>query len=199
MTSVSLSADCLENQRAMLLPLEYDHLVPLCTIGLDPAIWQFTTAHNRTPDDMRQYVARALEERELGKSMPFVIYDKIDGSLAGCTRYMNLAPEHKRTEIGSTWYAPSYQGSGLNRHVKFLMLSFAFQNLDMNRVEFKTDLRNERSLRAISKLGAVREGTLRHHMISPDGHTRNTVYFSILKDEWPAIRNSHFTDLLVNA
>jgi N-acetyltransferase len=195
---ISIANDCLENSRAMLLPLEEEHLQTLCTIGLDPAIWQFTTSLNRTPEDMRRYVEHALEERALGRSLPYVIYDKIDGLLAGCTRFMNLAPEHKRTEIGSTWYSVSYQGSGLNRHVKFLMLSYGFEVLLMNRIEFKTDSRNERSMRAIEKLGAVREGVHRQHWITPDGYVRDTVYFSIVREEWPTTREKYFSDVLSN-
>ncbi|MDX2063945.1 MAG: GNAT family protein [Bacteroidia bacterium] len=193
---LALSPDCLENSRAMLLPLEEVHVQDLCTIGLDPAIWTFTTALNRTPEDMRRYVEHALEERALGRCLPYVIYDKIDGMLAGCTRFMNLTPEHKRTEIGSTWYSISYQGSGLNRHVKFLMLSFGFEVLDLNRIEFKTDSRNERSMWAIEKMGAKQEGIFRRHWINPDGYVRDTVYYSILKEEWPQTREAFFADVL---
>lgn len=194
-----LNHDCLENDRAMLLPLEAQHLEPLCSIGLDPAIWRYTMNHNHDPEDMRRYVERALAERDAGTSIPYVIYDKMDGMLAGCARLMNISEQHRRGEIGSVWYSVSYQGSGLSRHANFLMISYGFEKLDYIRVEFKTDSRNTRAIRFIEKTGAVWEGVLRNHIINADGFIRDTVYFSILQEEWPTKREKYFSDILSQA
>lgn len=193
---LSLATDCLENDRAMLLPLAEEHLEPLCAIGLDPAIWTFATHQNRNPEDMRRYVAAALAERDANRSLPYVVYDKLDGLVAGSARLMNIEPGHKRAEVGHIWYAVSYQGSGINRHAMFLMISYCFEELGFNRVEFKTDSRNARSIRAIEKTGAVWEGVLRNHTINSDGFVRDTVYFSILKEEWTEKRMKYFSDVL---
>lgn len=129
------------------------------------------------------YFTAALEAPD---QMPFV--SLVGGQYAGSTRYMEMRPEHRRLEIGSTWLAPAYMRSGANRAFKLLQLSHAFEVMEMRRVEIKTDLVNERSQTAIVALGAVREGVLRKQMVRTDGSARDTVMFSITDEEWPAVR-----------
>ncbi|MEQ8268155.1 MAG: GNAT family protein [Parvibaculum sp.] len=111
-----------------------------------------------------------------------------DGALAGSTRYLNIAARDKRVEIGSTWYMPAVWGGRINPACKFMLLAHGFETLGLNRIEFKTDARNARSQAAIAKLGAVREGVFRRHMVLADGHIRDSVYFSIIREDWPAVK-----------
>lgn len=138
--------------------------------------------------DVELFVTQAIKDRDLQKSIPFVILDKKSNSIAGSTRFGNLVAEHKRVEIGWTWIAEIYHGSGLNKAMKFLMLQHAFETMNFNRVEIKTNELNHRSRRAIESIGARFEGILRSHMINSDGTIRNTVYYSIILEEWPQVK-----------
>jgi RimJ/RimL family protein N-acetyltransferase len=111
------------------------------------------------------------------------------GRVAGATRYLNIVPQDRGLEIGGTWYGPEFQRTVVNTECKYLLLSHAFERLGCIRVQLKTDLRNERSQRAIERIGAVKEGVLRNHMILPDGRIRHSVFYSILDTEWPEVKN----------
>lgn len=130
------------------------------------------------------YLADALRDEYIS----WATVDAATGHAVGSTRFLDIAPEHGRLEIGWTWIAPSHQRSATNSEAKLLQLSYAFEELGATRVAFKTDERNERSQAAIARLGAVREGVLRHQFRMPDGFMRSSVYFSILADEWPAVK-----------
>ena len=123
-----------------------------------------------------------------GTALPFATVDRKSGRAIGSTRFGNIVPEHKRIEIGWTWISPQFQRSAVNTEAKFLMLRYAFERLGCNRVELKTNSLNMRSRNAILRIGAKEEGTLRSHMINPDGTLRDTVYYSILAPEWPDVR-----------
>ena len=123
-----------------------------------------------------------------GADIPFVVIHKRSGRIAGATRYMDIRAEHRGVEIGGTWYGAEFRRTVVNTECKYLLLRHAFEVMDCIRVQFKTDLRNERSQRAIERIGAIREGVLRHHMILPDGTIRHSVYYSILSAEWPDVR-----------
>jgi N-acetyltransferase len=182
----------LENDRVALEPLEEKHFDLLWPIAAVPELWRFTTAKIFTKEDFRNYFNQALQEKSNHLSYPFAIYDKQENRYGGSTRFGNINLENKRSEIGWTWYHPELQRSGLNRNCKFLLLSFAFETLGLHRVEFKTSLTNIASQQAIEKIGASREGVLRKHMINADGSTRDTVYFSIIDEEWPGIKTTVF-------
>ena len=182
----------LQNKKARLIPLQKDHFEELKTIAFDESLWKYTITKIHTEDDLRNYIDIAIEEREKFQSYPFVIYDVATGKIAGSTRYGNISPVHRRVEIGWTWYAPVFQRTGLNRACKFELLQFAFEKLDCIRVELKTGSLNQQSQTAIAKIGATKEGVLRKHMIQEDGSFRDTVYFSILQDEWPSIKQNIF-------
>lgn len=184
----------LENDRARLEPLAEKHFNELLPIAMEREIWEFTSADVKTAADFRRYFDTALAERKAGNAYPFAIYDKQAGCYAGCTRYGNISMPNKRVEIGWTWYKPSMQRTGINKACKFLLLSFGFDQLDLNRIELKTSLLNLKSQGAMLKIGAVKEGILRKHMIAENGTVRDTVYFSFIKEEWPAIRQTIFKD-----
>lgn len=168
--------------------MQAEHADGLIEIGLDASLWQWTNISVRTPDDMREYVARALAAREAGTELPYVTIDKASGRIAGSSRYMNIDRANRRVEVGSTWIAPAFQRTWINTEAKYLMFRHAFESMNCLRVELKTDALNQRSRAAIVRVGATEEGTLRNHMIVWNGRVRDTVYFSILADEWPAVK-----------
>jgi RimJ/RimL family protein N-acetyltransferase len=129
-----------------------------------------------------------LELRAEGADMPFAVIDLTSGCVAGCTRYLEIRPAHWSLEIGGTWYGAPYRRTRVNTESKYLLLEHAFERLKCIRVQIKTDSRNERSQRAIERLGAKKEGVLRNHMILPDGHVRHSVYYSIVASEWPYVK-----------
>lgn len=184
----------LQNKKARLIPLQKEHFEELKSIAFDESLWKYTITKIYTEDDLRNYIEIAIEEREKFQSYPFVIYDVATGKIAGSTRYGNISPVHRRVEIGWTWYAPVFQRTGLNRACKFELLQFAFEKLNCIRVELKTGSLNLTSQTAIAKIGATKEGVLRKHMIQEDGSFRDTVYFSILQDEWPSVKQSIFME-----
>lgn len=140
-------------------------------------------------EQLNRYLRIALEEMASGSRIIFSVFDKRNQSFAGSTSYLNISAFHLRVEIGATWLGVNFQRTGLNQHMKYLMMLFAFEQAHMERLEWKTDRRNEQSRRAISKLGAVYEGTLRSHTLMHDGTRRDTVYYSMLKEEWPAAKS----------
>ena len=178
----------LEGARVRLEPLTLDHLPGLCAAGADPALWRFTSTRVSTAQEMRAYVEAALEGQRDGTVLPFATVDRESGKVIGSTHFANIERAHRRAEIGWTWLAPAWQRTHANTEAKYLMLTHAFERWDLLRVELKTSAANAQSRAAILRLGAVEEGTLRRHMINPDGSSRDTVYFSILAEEWPAVR-----------
>jgi RimJ/RimL family protein N-acetyltransferase len=183
----------LETERARLEPLTHEHFEPLKAIALsNQDIWKFTLANITDDESFTTYFNTALKERENKTAYPFAMFDKQENRYAGCTRYANISFRDKRLEIGWTWIDPLIQGSGLNKHNKFLMLDHAFEKLELNRVELKTAGTNLKSQRAMEKIGAIREGVLRKHSINDAGITRDTVYYSFVNDEWPQVRSTIF-------
>jgi len=178
----------LEGRHVRLEPLAPVHLDGLCAVGLDPDLWQWTINRVTSPDEMRAYVEDALADRAAGRGLAFAILERAGGRVAGSTRYMNISVPDARLEIGATWVARPWQRTALNTEAKYLLLHHAFEELGFRRVELKTDALNARSRAAILRLGAVEEGTLRQHAVTAGGRVRDTVYFSILESEWPAVK-----------
>lgn len=178
----------LEGSHVRLEPLTVDHIGPLVEVGLDPDLWRWTQAILRTEDDLRAYVETALAEQAIGRSLPFATVERSSGRVIGSTRFGTIEPAHRRVEIGWTWIARPWQRTAINTEAKYLMLRHAFEMLGCIRVELKTDVLNERSRRAIERLGAREEGVLRDHVITSSGRIRGTVYYSILAAEWPDVR-----------
>jgi RimJ/RimL family protein N-acetyltransferase len=185
---VKIAPVTLEGDHVRLEPLSLDHHAGLCEIGLDPELWRWTTADVRTPEDLRRYIQRALQDQREGRALPFATIDRGLGKPVGSTRFGSIEPEHRRVEIGWTWIGREWQRTAINTEAKFLMLRHAFEVWGAQRVEFKTHAMNYRSRTAIARLGAQEEGTFRKHMISERGVPRDTVYFSIIDTEWPEVR-----------
>jgi len=172
-----------------LEPLSETHILGLTQAGQDPSIWQYMLYGEVTSEEkMGAWVRDILSRKAAGTDQPFAVRQLESGRLAGATRYMEIRPAHRGLEIGGTWYGTGFQRTPVNTETKYLLLRHAFETLGCIRVQFKADSRNERSLKAIERIGAVREGLLRNHMILAGGVYRHSVYFSILDSEWPAVK-----------
>lgn len=183
----------LENNRVRLVPLGQEHTALLAGVASeDPHLMKYSPSAVHTPELLEKYIASARRERAATTKYPFAIFDKQVGEWAGSTSYGNVANADLRLEIGWTWIGRRFQRTGLNRACKFLLLRQAFEGLGFERVEFKTDARNVQSRTAILAIGATFEGEFRSHSVMSDGFRRNTVYYSILKAEWPEIKSTVF-------
>jgi RimJ/RimL family protein N-acetyltransferase len=171
-----------------LEPLTQSRLAELSAIGLHPDLWRLQPRPMLCAADMQGYVEQALADQARGISLPFTIVRRADQAVLGSTRFMDIALEHRRLEIGATWLTPLAQRTGANVEAKLLLLSHAFDTSGVQKVVFKTEALNTQSRTAILALGAVEEGTFRRHLIAENGRMRDMVYFSILDAEWPAVR-----------
>lgn len=179
----------LPGEHVRLEPMTEGHVPGLAEIGIGQAFWGFMLYGNiETVDDMRNWVRDILSRAERGTDLPFVAIHLASGRVAGATRYLNIVPKDRGLEIGGTWYGLEFQRTPVNTECKYLLLRHAFDTLGCIRVQLKTDLRNERSQKAIERIGAVKEGVLRNHMILPDGRYRHSVFYSILDTEWPGVK-----------
>jgi N-acetyltransferase len=182
------TATVLEGETVRLEPLHPGHFDDLCAVGIDADLWQISLTPMRTPQELLAYLNEALQEAENRASVPFAIVHRQSGKAIGSSRFANISPQHRRLEIGWTWIAKEWQRTAVNTETKYLMLRYAFEQLSFYRVELKTDALNERSRKAILRIGAKEEGTLRGHMVTSGGRIRDTVYYSILAPEWPALK-----------
>lgn len=172
-----------------LEPLSEAHVSDLTLAGQDESIWRYLIyGIPRTEDQMRALVRDLLDRQACGTDVPFAVIHLETNRAIGSTRYMDIRPQHRGLEIGGTWYAPAYQRTAVNTECKYLLLRHAFETLGCLRVQFKADSRNERSLRALERIGAIKEGILRQHMVVLDGYIRDSVYYSILDSEWPGVK-----------
>lgn len=179
----------LTGKHVRLEPMTETHVPALAEIGVGQPFWDFMLYGNiTTVDDMRNWVWDILAREKKGTDLPFVAIHLASGRVAGATRYLNIEPQHRGLEIGGTWYGPEFQRTVVNTECKYLLLGHAFETLNCIRVQLKTDLRNERSQKAIERIGAVKEGVLRNHMILPDGRFRHSVFYSILDTEWHDVK-----------
>ena len=175
----------LEDERVLLRLLQASDIEHLLSISVnEPENWQYGLEYASGKDNLEKYIASALKAHNDHQSIPFIIFDKSTQTFAGSTRYYQLNAAHKRLAIGYSWLGNDFKQTGLNAHVKYLMLKHAFEKMDIERVEFMADSLNERSIRSILSLGATHEGTLRSHASRPNGTRRDTAVFSILKKEW---------------
>jgi len=177
----------LEGRYIRLEPLAAGHQDGLRSAADDPALWEFTVARGFGPY-FDHWWDDALDGLEKGHRLPFAVIDRRDGSILGSSSYLNVALHEKRLEIGSTWYVRRLWATGVNPECKLLMMEHAFEVLGIRRVELCVDAINSRSRSAVTRLGAVQEGILRSHRYTETGRRRDTVYFSVLTDEWPAVK-----------
>ena len=185
---MAIETPVLDSQRVRLEPLTEAHLSALEDVAFDERIWRYMMTRVRTRDDLRGWIEAALRAQETGNVLPWVTVLKSEGRVVGSTRFLDLDLMNKTVEIGHTWIAPRYQGAGVNPEAKLLQLRYAFEELGLNRVALKTHHENLQSQAAMRKLGAVEEGTFRNHYVMPDGSARHSVWFSIVRDEWPEVR-----------
>jgi N-acetyltransferase len=185
----------LETDNVLLRPLQKEDMSSFARIVNDQSLWRYFTFLLNNAAELQRWVETALNEREDGKRIPFTIIEKATGEICGSTSLGSISYYDKRIEIGWSWLGKQYQGTGINFHAKFSMLSYAFDVLDWERVEIKTDNLNERAKQGLRKIGAKEEGVLRSHMQMPLNRRRDSVFFSILKNEWPEVKNSIFKDI----
>lgn len=172
-----------------LEPLGETHVPDLAAVGQDDSIWAYIPYPPvQSEADMRAWVLDLLARQAKGTDLPFAVVHLESGRAIGASRYLDIQPANRAVEIGGTWYGRAFQRTAVNTESKYLLLKHAFEDLGCIRVQLKTDRRNERSQRAIERIGAVREGVLRHSMIMPDGYRRDSVYYSILAAEWPGVK-----------
>ena len=175
----------LENERVVLSPLKNEHYENLKHFAVsEPELWEFSLIQANTPDKMKIYIEKAIFGRENKHSYPFVVFDKLKNKYAGSTRFYDIQLDNSTLQLGFTWYGQDFQGTGLNKNCKYLLLEFAFETLNMERVEFRADNENKRSINAMKSIGCTVEGVLRRNTYKPNGDRRNSIVLSILKDEW---------------
>jgi RimJ/RimL family protein N-acetyltransferase len=172
-----------------LEPLAAGHASDLAAAARDGELWKLWYTTVPAPEQIAGWIEQSLALQAGGKALPFTVRDLASGSIVGSTRYMNIEPDRRRLEIGTTWYAARVQRTALNTEAKLLLLRHAFEALGCIAVEFRTHAFNFRSREAIAKLGAKQDGILRQHMRMPNGTLRDTVVFSVLDTEWPTVKS----------
>lgn len=188
MNSLTPQPITLTGQVVSLEPLSMEHADALLEAAQSEEIWLHTIDKPQTMEAMQDYIARALGERDNNTAIPFTVRHITTSRFIGCTRYVSIAPLRRGLEIGFTWYAPQFWRTAVNTECKYLLLKYAFETLQYIRVEFQTMSANARSRAAILRLGAIEEGILRSRMVRRDGQRFDSIFFSILDNEWPAIK-----------
>jgi RimJ/RimL family protein N-acetyltransferase len=178
----------LEGKYVSLEPLQLSHTTDLWHAAQHSEIWQWMPYVIESERHLGQLLTKLLKFGDSGTWLSFVIRELSTDKLVGTTSYLNIEPDNKRLEIGSTWITPAWQRSAVNTECKYLLLGHAFDDLDCIRVEFKTDSLNKSSRRALSRIGAKEEGVFRNHMVMPGGRLRDSVFFGIINSEWPEIK-----------
>ncbi|MFB9845416.1 GNAT family N-acetyltransferase [Mucilaginibacter ginsenosidivorans] len=179
------AAYILEDDRVLLRPLKESDIEFLLPYALNEQdTWKYSGISAHGEERMRAYINTALSNRTEGKEYAFIVFDKTTGEYAGSTRFYDIQPGNAMLQLGYTWYGEKFRGTGLNKHCKFLLLQFAFEELGMYRVEFRADARNERSIAAMKSIGCTVEGILRSNMWLEAGGRRDSIVLSILKEEW---------------
>jgi RimJ/RimL family protein N-acetyltransferase len=178
----------LEGSLVRLEPLSREHLDGLAAIAFDPLIWRFTIARPTDLAGLEAWLETALANQAGGTEVPFATVDRASGRPIGSTRFLSIVPEHRRLEIGWTWLGRDWQRTGSNREAKYLQMRHAFEVLGANRVEFKTDSRNEAARGGLLGIGGTFEGIFRNHMVMPDGPLRHSAWYSVIREEWPEVK-----------
>lgn len=175
----------LEDDQVLLRPLQTTDLENLTTFAInEPDTWKYSLTSPGSVEGMRNYIDAALKARSEGKEYPFIVFDKKTGQYAGSTRFYDIQPHYESLQLGYTWYGGQFRGTGLNKHCKFLLLQLAFDTLNIKRVEFRADARNELSIAAMKSIGCTVEGVLRSHTPIQNGMRRDSIVLSILQHEW---------------
>ena len=175
----------LENDRVLLRPLEESDFENLVHFSVnEPELWEYSLQKGSGVEGLKNYMQTAIVNRNKENSYPFIVFDKKNHSFAGSTRFYDVQLANQTLQLGFTWYGKKYQKTGLNQNCKFLLLEFAFEKMDMERVEFRADYENKNSIEAMKKIGCIEEGVLRKNFVKPNGERRDSIVLSILKQEW---------------
>lgn len=186
MTNFDFTTDTsIENQRVLLRPLQQSDFAHLVDFSInEPELWTYSTIQADSPEKLEQYISLALDARKRKTEYPFIVFDKKYNKYVGSTRYCDIQQLNQTLQIGYTWYGKQFQGTGLNKNCKYLLLKFAFENLNIERVEFGSHVDNLRSIQAMVNIGCTVEGVLRNLRPVPGGGRRHGMILSILKEEW---------------
>ena len=185
----------LEDERVVLRPVSSSDISFLEQYVInEPELWQFSLVAIQQPADLKGYIESAIQSRNNKTAYPFIVYDKISKTYVGSTRFYDIQLAFETTQLGYTWYSKKVWGTGLNAHCKFLLLQFAFEQMNFKRVEFRADNNNKRSIAAMQKIGCTMEGVLRSHMPKPDGTRRDSIVLSITQEDW----NRNVKSILLN-
>jgi len=185
----------LETNRALLRPIAENDFEYFLKLAQDEGMWQYFTLNLADKDHLSKWMDMALNDRNAGTRRPFTIIDKSLNQIAGSTSIGNISYHDLRFEIGWSWLGKDFRSTGLNRHAKYSMMRYAFEELDFERVEFKTDVLNERAKQGLRKVGGKEEGVLRSHMTMWNNRRRTSIYYSVLKNEWPQLKETIFKDV----
>jgi RimJ/RimL family protein N-acetyltransferase len=180
----------LENEHVLLRRISANDREQLHDIAFDPAIWRYFVSRVTTEAEFERFMADAIEDTDAGRRIVFCVISKPANRIAGSMSYGNLSEQEKRLEIGWSWLGKEYRGVGINRWAKYLLLEYAFETLQCERVEFKTDILNTQARKGLENIGAREEGVLRSYNFMPDNRRRDAVYYSILKSEWPNVKET---------
>jgi len=180
----------LENEHVLLRRISDDDREQLRAIAFDPEIWRYFVSRVTTEAEFDQFMAEAIADTDAGRRIAFCVISKPDNRIVGSMSYGNLAEKEKRLEIGWSWLGKKYQGAGINRWAKYLLLEYAFESLGCERVEFKTDILNTQARKGLLNIGAKMEGVFRSYNFMPDNRRRDAVFYSILKSEWPHVKET---------
>jgi N-acetyltransferase len=186
----------LETTRVQIRAMRPEDLDSFKELARDPDTWKYYYKDLSDERELRAWVKQALEEKASGQRMPFTIIDLDTKQICGSSSYGNISFYDQRLEIGWSWLGPAYIGMGVNKHVKFALLSYAFEVMKMERVEAKTDMLSERAKAGLLKVGMIPEGVLRSHTLMHGGRRRDTIYFGILRSEWPERRAAFFGEMI---
>ncbi len=185
----------LENERVLLVPFEEQAANKLRDIIFDDKVWKFMGMYIKNEAHFKDYIADTLSQ-QYKTAYPFLIIDKQTNEVAGSTRFGNINFNSEKLEIGWTWYGKKFQGTGLNKACKYELIRYGFEEIGLRRIQWSTDLENTRSQKAIEKLGAGREGIFRNNYIDSSGKSKDDVYYSMIKEDWPDIKKQFFPEFL---
>ena len=194
-----ISADLtLYTNKVFLRPIELNDFDSFYKLTQDADAWNYFTLNLADKEELKKWMDTALSDREAKTRIPFTIIEKSSQKIAGSMSLLNISWYDLRLEIGASWLGKEFRGTDINRHSKFAMMKYAFDELSFERVEFKTDVLNERARRGLQKIGGKEEGIFRSHMTMWNNRRRDSIYFSVIKEEWLSLKQSIFKDIVEN-
>lgn len=185
----------LETNKVFLRPLMEEDSDVLFNLAQDEDMWKYFALNLADKSQFKKWLDSTLQDKSVGARIPFTITDKTTNKIPGSMSFLNISYHDLRLEIGSSWLGKDFRGTDVNRHSKFSMMRYAFEELNFERVEFKTDVLNERARNGLRKIGGIEEGVLRSHMTMWNDRRRSSVYYSVLKNEWPQLKQTIFKDI----